>query len=874
MSLQLKETPDARNKKRFLLLYSGLFILTLLFTFLPVFLKGKTTLYIDDCITEIYLLLSLKKQIFTEFIRNIKMHKFAIPFVSFSMSMDDNLLSFFGIEIMDILFLLTKKEYWETCFVITQGIRLWLSGAAFLLFLYYLYGSNFEQKQWIALFSSLAYAFGGFSIIYTYKFPIYVSLMYNLPILLLGIEKIIRENKKSLFIAAVAASAVCNLSLHYYATIICVFYCILRIFQIKNKKIIIVARNLIFSYLVGFGISMFLNLPLILSLTDSSKVTNGIHDTALIYGWDFFWETLVNFFVIQSYSSVQGAWTGITPVFLPVVICLFIKPGRYLQKFSLAAILILMNLPLMGTIAGLSTTNNRWTYCLCFVAAYILFSVLPELLFENNIKIKLTITVLSLLYAGIMVYHSDGSKNIILSAISIFIVIVFFNILWLQSEMAIKCLFLFSAFLAALFLNMKELPNIENMIEAGSINSYLDTFINAEALKIEDDGFYRIDHSNNQKYTSEWNCNLPVWYGYNGISGFLSVLNESFVSYLRDFGYIGLLNIPKATGFDGRTSDEILACTKYYLKDPVNPVVPYGFHKTENDLIYQSEYILPIGYTYNSVIPRADFEKLNAAEQQEIMLQSVVLDIESNNAGNERELKSKKLDLQTLTINKNVVVENDTFHILKNNGKITISVDVPENAELYVSVENVEIPGDKTYRIIVDFQDTSKNTFVLAENARYATNQNTYIFNLGQIQEGIQEISIRFSGGMYLGSVSCYARNIESVGKDVQKLADESMQNVTITTNQISGQVDLTSEKWLVFSLPYSKGWTAYVDGNKKELQKANIMYMGFNLSRGHHEITLNYFPYGMKTGIIISTVSILFWIFLLIEPVVIRKKR
>ena len=100
------------------------------------------------------------------------------------------------------------------------------------------------------------------------------------------------------------------------------------------------------------------------------------------------------------------------------------------------------------------------------------------------------------------------------------------------------------------------------------------------------------------------------------------------------------------------------------------------------------------------------------------------------------------------------------------------------------------------------------------------------------------------------------------------------MQNVTITTNQISGQVDLTSEKWLVFSLPYSKGWTAYVDGNKKELQKANIMYMGLNLSQGHHEITLNYFPYGMKTGIIISTVSILFWIFLLIEPVVIRKKR
>ena len=48
-----------------------------------------------------------------------------------------------------------------------------------------------------------------------------------------------------------------------------------------------------------------------------------------------------------------------------------------------------------------------------------------------------------------------------------------------------------------------------------------------------------------------------------------------------------------------------------------------------------------------------------------------------------------------------------------------------------------------------------------------------------------------------------------------------------------------------MISLPYSKGFQAYVDGQKTELKQANTMYMALELTKGDHEIRITYYtPY------------------------------
>ena len=77
----------------------------------------------------------------------------------------------------------------------------------------------------------------------------------------------------------------------------------------------------------------------------------------------------------------------------------------------------------------------------------------------------------------------------------------------------------------------------------------------------------------------------------------------------------------------------------------------------------------------------------------------------------------------------------------------------------------------------------------------------------------------------------------------------ESLQNVMVEKNRVSGTVSLSTDKFMVFSIPWSEGWSVYVDGRERELQKANVMYMGLELEAGDHEIELCYCTPGHPGG-------------------------
>ncbi len=61
--------------------------------------------------------------------------------------------------------------------------------------------------------------------------------------------------------------------------------------------------------------------------------------------------------------------------------------------------------------------------------------------------------------------------------------------------------------------------------------------------------------------------------------------------------------------------------------------------------------------------------------------------------------------------------------------------------------------------------------------------------------------------------------------------------------NQIVGNISLTSPQLMFFSIPYHRGWSAKVNGQRAELLKVNIGFMGLMLDPGEHHIELSYTP-------------------------------
>ena len=79
-----------------------------------------------------------------------------------------------------------------------------------------------------------------------------------------------------------------------------------------------------------------------------------------------------------------------------------------------------------------------------------------------------------------------------------------------------------------------------------------------------------------------------------------------------------------------------------------------------------------------------------------------------------------------------------------------------------------------------------------------------------------------------------------------------------MSTNKITGEITLNEPKLLCMSLPYTKGWTCYVNGEKTETLKANVMLTGVALEAGTHKIELIYNTPYLDIGALISLAGVL----------------
>jgi uncharacterized membrane protein YfhO len=89
-------------------------------------------------------------------------------------------------------------------------------------------------------------------------------------------------------------------------------------------------------------------------------------------------------------------------------------------------------------------------------------------------------------------------------------------------------------------------------------------------------------------------------------------------------------------------------------------------------------------------------------------------------------------------------------------------------------------------------------------------------------------------------------------------------------TDTVTGNVSLSKDSLVLLSIPYTKGWTAYVDGVETDLVQADVMYMAVPVSAGDHTIELRYHTSGLMAGCIVSIVSLLI---LILSMVYVRSK-
>jgi uncharacterized membrane protein YfhO len=110
------------------------------------------------------------------------------------------------------------------------------------------------------------------------------------------------------------------------------------------------------------------------------------------------------------------------------------------------------------------------------------------------------------------------------------------------------------------------------------------------------------------------------------------------------------------------------------------------------------------------------------------------------------------------------------------------------------------------------------------------------------------------------GTVRIYAAsyNDEAFQKAYDKLSETPYNITEFTDTKITGEVDAAEDGLMFTSIPYNKGWSVTVDGEKQELVSIGEEgLVGVDVPKGKHEVVFKFSPQGFYLGCGVSAVSL-----------------
>ncbi|MGO5222745.1 YfhO family protein [Bacillota bacterium LCP21S3_D9] len=834
-------------------------------------------------------------------------------------------------------------------------LRPYLAGLSFSAYAEYMIGrkqlhgtgscTTTSSGSFPILCGALCYVFSGTVLYLGMLHPFFVTPMIYLPLLLLGVEKVLRERKPRIFLVTVWLAALSNFYFFYMLALMTAVYALVRVIaRTHGEQAIRRLLQLLGYAAAGTMAAGAVLIPILVQFqSDPRNATS--YGLPLFYEKEYYSELLKNAVTFINHP-LYDTELCLSVVCIAAVITLFFLRGHGQLKLAVIGAAVMLCLPAAGYVMnGGAYVINRWTFAVEFLFAFVLTVVWSDeqVRFRGKnigrgLAFSLVLVTLALNivigYLRIPAGENGGTGQ---------------N--GFPSEFADEQ-------------TAAEYMTAANRNESAAVTQY--------AAAAENPVFYRYtgrDLTYNAGTQTQTSSTQFCWSLANGsVADFFKALG---VNEEQNFSY---------TGLDDRTALEALAGVKYYTiaydNDYEKQFVPYGFadcgaveawnpaeclqEKSGAEYgddswepvvptyhIYQNTFALPIGYTYTGFVSRSAFDAMDLTERQEALLQGVVLegeDEERMKAGNENRQEtgneeglqagvsgleqvqpefSEEKRAYTVEIGDGVsyVAEADDgvsnalegpaapaadkgkevsascFRVTKAGAKVTLRFEAAEEAETYLVLRDLDAgPLDmkdgrggedeksdtqaemlEIYPIhATALRDgtalTDKTLNYKTEINQYYSGWKDFAINMGYRSHGADALEITFqSEGVYsMSELAVVVQPTEemmrhAVDRLVCTMTDVDLHRnpVSFASGEITGTVNAEQDRYLVFSIPYSKGWTVYDNGKKAELQKANLMYLGMPIEAGSHEIRLVYRTPGGTAGILVSLAGVILMVFL-----------
>lgn len=90
----------------------------------------------------------------------------------------------------------------------------------------------------------------------------------------------------------------------------------------------------------------------------------------------------------------------------------------------------------------------------------------------------------------------------------------------------------------------------------------------------------------------------------------------------------------------------------------------------------------------------------------------------------------------------------------------------------------------------------------------------------------------------------------------INNLRKNTLENISVESNHITGTIQADQDEILQISVPYSKGYTVYIDGKKTESFSSGVAYLGVKVAKGNHSVEIRYRTPLLLPGFIVTMIG------------------
>lgn len=690
-------------------------------------------------------------------------------------------------------------------------------GLCGLCMFFYLQKTN-QNKDRINLLFSLCYSLMSFVI--TYYFNImWLDIIILTPLVILGLEKLIKEGKNKLYVITIF---LCILSQYYMAFmlgIFCVVYFIYKAYVLEKLTKNTIKKFLVSSLFAGF-LSAFFTIPVLYSVMNvyRDNTSNSINCIQKLSN------LLVSFGIHRQRIALDYNYPifycGLIQIVLLINLLLFHKNKK--KKYAVAGVLLFFLISILSDFLILCWHGGSYPYGLLYRFSFLISFFLIAVSAENyrnyqpvskkNQWIIISIYGLLLLF-GYWLNREIDWTLIIINILFFYSNMVLLNINQMQKKQRYEISLIVFVLLELIFhikcnFAVKENLRVEDQSTLNNqrlaLYNIMDKIGN-NTNRIDGKSIY---------YDNEL---VPMKKG--SITLFLSSNNQNMFTFLNNSGYYAASSYTVANPYNYFLNS--LLGVKYWYGYTYNSIAYQntGTMKVNHMLfpIYENPYALSLGYLIEGNQSIGDCE--NPFEYQ-------------NNFSR-------------------VVAGKDIFHPLEtvHLGEHTYEINLNHN-DIYIYVES---------EAMIDFYDIYADIYINEKLVATENVMETIIKVKNDYPNQTAKIKLEFLTQLNdEPHIYFYEEDVEENLQILQQLQQKELKNVKISQNKLEGMIFTEKDTELMLTIPYEKGFTVLVDGKKTSYEKVYDTFLGIPLTQGIHTIQIQYKkPYGIEFGITISSCTV-----------------